>query len=78
MSSCTPAAKKVLDAIMAEKGNNRCIDCGSKLSVTPPSLTRFSMPRTGAGLPGQAHPPIDLPCRSGVAAGDVAMTCACA
>jgi hypothetical protein len=33
MSSCTPAAKKVLDAIMAEKGNNRCIDCGSKLSV---------------------------------------------
>eukprot|EP00277_Geminigera_cryophila_P014584 CAMPEP_0179445758 /NCGR_PEP_ID=MMETSP0799-20121207/29199_1 /TAXON_ID=46947 /ORGANISM="Geminigera cryophila, Strain CCMP2564" /LENGTH=187 /DNA_ID=CAMNT_0021234111 /DNA_START=90 /DNA_END=649 /DNA_ORIENTATION=- len=33
MSSCTPAAKKILDAIMAEKGNNRCIDCGSKLSV---------------------------------------------
>ena len=34
MSSCTPAAKKVLDAIMAEKGNNRCIDCSSKLSVS--------------------------------------------
>ena len=33
MSSCTPAAKKVLDAVMARKGNNRCIDCGSKLSV---------------------------------------------
>ena len=33
MSSCTPAAKKVLDGLMAEKGNERCVDCGSKLSV---------------------------------------------
>ena len=33
MSSCTPAAKKVLEGLMAEKGNSRCIDCGSKLSV---------------------------------------------
>jgi hypothetical protein len=33
MSSCTPEAKRVLDKLMAEKGNDRCIDCGSKLSV---------------------------------------------
>jgi hypothetical protein len=74
MSSCTPAAKKVLDAIMAEKGNNRCIDCGSKLSVTPPP-SLFYVSKGGEPVrPGQTHHRLALPCRAGVAAGGVAMT----
>eukprot|EP00286_Rhodomonas_abbreviata_P025061 CAMPEP_0181311306 /NCGR_PEP_ID=MMETSP1101-20121128/13062_1 /TAXON_ID=46948 /ORGANISM="Rhodomonas abbreviata, Strain Caron Lab Isolate" /LENGTH=525 /DNA_ID=CAMNT_0023418019 /DNA_START=163 /DNA_END=1736 /DNA_ORIENTATION=- len=33
MSSLTPHARKIFDTLMADKYNQRCIDCSSKLSV---------------------------------------------
>eukprot|EP00961_Rhodomonas_salina_P094628 1273598-Rhodomonas_salina.1 len=33
MSQLSPYARKIFDALMAEKANMKCIDCSSKLSV---------------------------------------------